>query len=96
MTEKVGVISRSPRKVMMTLAGDRRVYQIPVGRAPGNSFQVDADFLDKWAAANWDAEIIDLLQWPGKPASKRAQAQEFPSETPLEQAERIRARGPHG
>lgn len=93
MTQTVTVVSRSPRKMQMWLAGDRRSYEIPIGRTPTNTFEVDADFLDKWAAANWDAEIIDLLQWPGKPATRRAQAVEFPPETPMDQAERLRAAG---
>lgn len=100
MTEQVTVLSRSPRKLRMTLADDRRIYEIPLGRSPGNTFQVDKDFLDKWAAANWDAEILDLLQWPGKPATRRPHADEFPSETPEQMAERLQAsallRGPHG
>jgi hypothetical protein len=75
MTEKVGVVSRSPRKVMMTLKNDRRLYQIPIG----GSFMVDADFLEAWAAANWDADILDLLQWPGKDATKHANRHEFGS-----------------
>jgi hypothetical protein len=81
VTEQVGVISRSPRKVMMTLANDRRVYEIPIR----GQFVVDADFLDEWAKANWDAEIIDLLQWPGKPATRRARAEEFPPTNPMTQ-----------
>lgn len=80
MTEQVGILSRSPRKVRMALASDRRCYEIPARDRKTFQpavFKVDADFLEKWAAANWDAEVIDLLQWPGKPFGKRSDPHDF-------------------
>lgn len=74
----VPVISHAPMKFLMTVAHDRRTYLFkpPDYGKPAEPVMVDKAFLDAWAAANADADILDLLQWPGKPATRRAGAHE--------------------
>lgn len=60
------MISRSLRAFRMTIADDVRTFDVRKGLN-----EIPEDFLHKWASANWDAEVINLLQWPGKPATRR-------------------------
>jgi len=69
--EMVGVLSRCPRKFRLMLMSDRRFFEI----SPGTN-HIPQDFLEAWAEVNWDSEIMDLLAWPGKPATRRAGAHE--------------------
>jgi hypothetical protein len=77
------VISRCPHVFRMAIANDRRAVDIlgshweelPAGgkvwHASGVT-EVPTDLLEAWTKANWDADVIDLLQWPGKTATRRA------------------------
>lgn len=74
----VSLISRAPRAFRMMVNGDTRVFEIARGVNT-----LPQDFLEKWAAQNWDSDILDLLQWPGKVATRRAGAHEVPFVLPM-------------